>query len=169
LVSYMQKKLHRCALRSKDAKKLVQEVSEKYGIKIDQFFEKKFRVESCQIDEFTVFLFNGEPLLAKSDNTLFFTLFFEEVFSLFPKVVVDMGAIPYVCKGADVMAPGIREIQGEFNENGLLLVVDERHGKPLAVGLALFGSEEMKTMTRGKTIKTLHYVGDKIWCGLKGN
>jgi PUA-domain protein len=165
----LQKKLPRCSLRSKDAKKLVQEVSEKYGINVEQFLENKIRVESCQIDIFTVFLLNGKPLLAKSDDTVFFTLFFEQVFSLFPKVIVDMGAVPYICKGADVMAPGIRKIQGEFNQNGLLLIVDERYGKPLAVGLALLDSEEMKNTPRGKVIKTLHYVGDKLWNNLKSS
>jgi len=165
-VSYVPKR-HRCYLKSKDAKKLTVDIFEKIGIEIKQFFESKVRVESYEIDAFTVFLFNGNPLFAKSNNNLFFTLIFEEIFSLFPKVVVDMGAIPYVCKGANVMAPGIREIQGEFNKNKLLLIVDERHGKPLAVGLALFASEEMKKIKRGKVIKTLHYVGDRLWDSLK--
>ncbi len=167
-MSYVQKR-HRCCLKSKEAKKLALEIFEKFGIKIEQFFESKVRVESYEIDAVTVFLFNGKPLLAKSNNTLFFTLIFQEIFSQIPKIVVDMGAVPYVCKGADVMAPGIKEIQGNFVENGLLLIVDERHGKPLAVGSALFDSEEMKNIQRGKTIKTLHYVGDKLWDSLKAS
>ena len=162
-------KLHRCCLKSKEAKKLSHEILEKFGVTIEQFFESKLRVESYEIDAFTVFLFNGKPLLAKTDGTLFFTLIFEEIFSLFPKIVVDMGAVPYVCKGADVMAPGVSEIQGDFVENGLLLIVDERRRKPLAVGSALFDSEEMKNIQRGKTIKTLHYVGDKLWDSLKAS
>jgi PUA domain protein len=162
-------KRHRCCLKSKDAKKLTAEIVEKFGIEIEQFFGSKVRVESYEIDAFTVFLFNGKPLLAKSNGTLFFTLIFDEIFSKFPKIVVDMGAVPYVCKGADVMSPGIREIKGEFDENGLLLVVDERHGKPLAVGSAMFASEEMKKVKHGKAIKTLHYVGDKLWGSLKAS
>jgi PUA domain protein len=154
-------------LKSKDAKKIALEISEKFGIKIEQFFDSKVRVESYNVESFTVFLFNGRPLLAKSNDILFFTLIFEKIFSLFPKIVVDMGAVPFVCKGADVMAPGIREIRGEFEENSLLLVVDERHGKPLAVGLAMLPSEEMKKTKHGKAIKSLHYVGDKLWDGLK--
>jgi PUA domain protein len=86
-----------------------------------------------------------------------------------PKIVVDMGAIPYVCKGADVMAPGVVSIKGEFKENDVLLIIDERHGKPLAVGVALISSENMGAVNRGKTVKTLHYVGDKLWNHLKGS
>ena len=67
--------------------------------------------------------------MAKSEDLLFFTLAFEELFSMFPKIVVDMGAVPYVCKGADIMAPGIRSVNGEFETNNLLIVVDERHNK----------------------------------------
>lgn len=162
-------KHHRCCLKSKDTKKLNVEISEKFGIEIQEFFEPKMRVESYEIDAVTVFVFNGRPILAKSNDILFFTLIFEELFSQFSKIVVDMGAVPYVCKGADVMAPGICEIQGDFNENGLVLVVDERHHKPLAVGLALFSSEEMKKIKNGKVIKTLHYVGDKLWGSLKAS
>lgn len=167
-MSYVQKR-HRSCLKSKDAKKLTLEISQKFGIKIEQFFDSKVRVESYDIESFTVFLFNGRPLLAKSNDILFFTLIFKEIFSLFPKIVVDMGAIPFVCKGADVMAPGIREVHGAFEENSLLLVVDERHGKPLAVGLAMFSSEEMKKTKHGKAIKSLHYVGDKLWDTLKAS
>ena len=107
--------------------------------------------------------------MAKSNGKLFFTLSFEELFPLFPKIVIDMGAVPYVCKGADVMAPGVRAVKGEFKENDLLLVIDERHGKPLAIGVALFSSEEMKTVNHGKTVKNLHHVGDKLWNLLKGS
>ena len=67
------------------------------------------------------------------------------------------------------MAPGVVAIKGEFKENDLLLIVDERHGKPLAVGVALFSSEAMKTVSNGKTVKNLHYVGDKLWSYLRGS
>ena len=45
----------------------------------------------------------------------------------------------------------------------IISVVDENHGKPLAVGIALFAGEEIRNMASGKVIKNLHYVGDKIW------
>ena len=116
-----------------------------------------------------VFFFNGKPLLARADGRLFPTLAFEELLPLMPKIVVDMGAVPYVCKGADVMAPGVVSINGEFEKNDVLLVADERHGKTLAVGVALFSSEDMKATSHGKTVKTLHFVGDKLWNYLKGS
>ncbi|MBC8498500.1 hypothetical protein H8D40_05880, partial [Candidatus Bathyarchaeota archaeon] len=53
----------------------------------------------------TVFIIDGDIKLARRDEVLFPTLLNESVEEL-PSVLVDMGAIPYVCNGADVMSPG---------------------------------------------------------------
>ena len=162
-------KHRRHSLKDKDAKRFLLELSKQLGTGIEQFIDSKPRIEVNETEIATLFFINGRPLLANSNGTLFFTLSFKELFPLFPKIVVDMGAVPYVCKGADVMAPGVRAVKGEFKENDLLVVVDEQHGKPLAVGVALFSSEEMKTVNHGKTVKNLHYVGDKLWNFLKSS
>jgi len=163
------KKRRRYFLKAKEAKRFLSDVSETFGADIEQFLESKSRVEVNETESAEIFFFNGTPLLARADGLLFPTLTFEEFFPLMPRLVVDMGAVPYVCKGADVMAPGVVSINGEFKENDVLLITDERHGKPLAVGVALFNSEDMKAVNRGKTVKTLHYVGDKLWNHLKGS
>ena len=162
-------KRHRHSLKSKDIKKLLLEATKRLRTDIEKFLESKIRVEVNETETGELFIFNGNPLLARSSGDLFPTLSFEELIAILPKIVVDMGAIPYVCKGADVMAPGVLTIKDEFTENDILLVVDERHGKPLAVGVALFSSEDMKTVKRGKAVKNLHYVGDKLWNYLKAS
>jgi PUA domain protein len=166
-VPELPKKCSRHFLKEKDAKKFLLEVSKTLGTDLEQLLGSKTGVEVNETETADFFIFDGRPLLAKSNGVLFPTLYFKELFSVIPKIVVDMGAVPYICKGADVMAPGVRIIKGEFQENDLLLVVDERYGKPLAVGVALFGSEEMKSLNSGKIIKNLHYVGDKLWNYLK--
>ena len=165
----MPKKRCRHFLKEKETKRFLLEVSKTLGADIEQLLGSKTRVEVNETETADIFIFNGKPLLARVDVDLFPTLIFEELFPLMPKIVVDMGAVPYVCKGADVMAPGVVAIKGEFEEKDLLLIVDERHGKPLAVGIALFSSEAMKTVSHGKTVKNLHYVGDKLWNYLKGS
>ena len=52
-MSYVQKR-HRCCLKSKDTKKLNVEISKKFGIEIQEFFEPKIRVESYEVDAVTV-------------------------------------------------------------------------------------------------------------------
>jgi len=39
------------------------------------------------------------------------------------------------------MAPGIVRIEGEFGKGALVLIVDEKHGKPLAVGESFYDSK----------------------------
>jgi PUA-domain protein len=78
-------------------------------------------------------------------------------------VTVDMGAVPYVTNGADVMAPGIVEADPEVREGDMVWIRDVTHKRPLAVGRALVGAEVMAAKAPGKAIKNLHYVGDKIW------
>jgi PUA domain protein len=169
VVLELPKKRRRHFLKEKEAKRFLLEVSETLGTEIGQLIGSKTRVEVNETETTEVFIFDGRPLLAKSNGVLFPTLSFEELFAVIPKIVVDMGAVPYVCKGADVMAPGVHAIKGEFEENCLLLVVDERHGKPLAVGAALFSSEDMKALNSGKIVKNLHYVGDKLWNYLRAS
>lgn len=83
-----------------------------------------------------------------------------------PRVVVDMGAVGPVCRGADVMAPGIVEVDEGINPGDLVVVVDERNRKPLAVGEALLPGGEMKGRS-GQAVKNLHHVGDEFWRALK--
>lgn len=169
MVPELPKKRRRHFLKEKEAKRFLLEVSKTLGTDIERLLGSKTGVEVNETEIAEIFFFDGRPLLARSNGVLFPTLSFEELFSIIPKIVVDMGAVPYVCKGADVMAPGVVAIKGEFKENDRLLVVDERHGKPLAVGVALFSSEDMKLLNSGKIVKTLHYVGDKLWNYLRAS
>jgi len=102
-------------------------------------------------------------LLFRAGVEFFPTLLFNEVFARMPKVVVDMGAIPYVCNGADIMAPGIVRVEGEFSKGAIVLVVDEKHGKSLAIGEILYDAAEARNVKQGAVVKNVHYVSDKTW------
>ncbi len=78
-------------------------------------------------------------------------------------VTVDMGAVPHVSNGADVMAPGIVDADPDIEEGHLVWVRDEKNMVPLAVGRALLSASEMVSADRGRAIHTLHHVGDWIW------
>jgi PUA domain protein len=91
----------------------------------------------------------------------------EELLKAFPKVVVDMGAVKFVTNGANVMRPGIRSFQGPFLKGDVVVVVDEKHGKALAVGTALVDGVEAEKMERGPVVKNVHYIGDKFWDAVK--
>ncbi len=82
--------------------------------------------------------------------------------SLFPSVVVDMGAVKYICNGADVMRPGIVAMD-EFSKGAVVTVKDTNYSKYIAVGIALTSSNEAKEMSKGAVIHNMHYIGDEVW------
>ena len=163
----MSKVFRRHSLREKEARNIIQEFSRKVKANPKQLFESKEHIETIETEDAKIYLLDGKPRIASSSGKLFPTLFFNEVFSFLPRIVVDMGAISYICNGADVMAPGVARIQGEFDADDFVLVIDELHSKPLAIGIALLNSQMAKQTKHGKIAKNLHYVGDKIWKSLK--
>jgi PUA domain protein len=78
-------------------------------------------------------------------------------------VTVDMGAVKFVANGADIMAPGIIDADTDVSEGDAVWIRDEKNLRPMAVGQALMGGPEMVQADGGKAVKTIHYVGDKIW------
>jgi PUA domain protein len=74
-----------------------------------------------------------------------------------------MGAVKYVANGADIMAPGIIDAYAGIIEGSAVWIRDEKNLRPMAVGQALMGGPEMVVSKEGKAVKTIQYVGDKIW------
>ena len=158
----MPTKQRRYALKAKEAKQILDASSKTLKLDMETLFGKS-TVEVVESDVGEIYLIGGKPLLYKTDNKTLPTLHFAEFTSKAPKIVVDMGAVPYVCKGATVMAPGIVRIEGEFSKGDLVLVVDMKFSKALALGESLMDTETAKQTKKGPIVKTLHYVSDKIW------
>jgi PUA domain protein len=152
---------------TKESKELLDNTSKRFRIDLKQIFKGKVSVQIVEFNSTRIFLFNGEPVLAGIAENIYPTLAFREFIDLAPKVVVDMGAVPYVCKGANVMAPGIRQSIGEFKKGDFVVITDEKYGKSLAIGESLYDSEESRSIRKGVVIKNIHFVGDKTWACLK--
>ena len=85
-----------------------------------------------------------------------------EVLEKFPYVKVDMGAIKFVCKGANVMRPGITKFS-DFENGEIVCVIEESQNKFLAVGKAEMSSKEAEDASKGEVIKNMHYISDDFW------
>jgi len=85
-----------------------------------------------------------------------------ETLKRFPNVTVDMGAVKFMCKGANLMRPGIKNFS-EFEKDKLVCIVEESQQKFLAVGKSVVSSEELEKMDKGEVLKNLHYISDKFW------
>ena len=76
---------------------------------------------------------------------------------------VDRGAIPFLMNGADCMAAGIHAADAAVESGDLVWIRDQEHKRPLALGWACMDAEEMISATKGKAVRTLHWVGDELW------
>jgi PUA domain protein len=159
----MSQKHRRYSLKSKEAKQIITQASEKLKVNLEDIFGSKANVEVAEADSIQLLLISGKPLLFKVGDAVWPTLMADEILTQSPKVVVDMGAVRFVCNGADVMAPGIVRYEGEFSKGDVVRVVDEKHGKPLAIGEILYNTKEAKDTKQGAVVKNIHYVSDKIW------
>ena len=83
--------------------------------------------------------------------------FLSEISTLekFPFVQVDMGAVKFMCKGANLMRPGIKKFS-EFSKDDIVCIVEESQNKFLAIGKSEVDSSELSSMDKGWEIsKTL--------------
>ena len=163
----MPQKQRKHSLKSKQIKQILNEISEKLKINVEALFGPKPNIEIVESDVGNIYLVNDEPLFFDVEKKVLPTLLFQDFVSRASKIVVDMGAIPYVCNGADIMAPGIVRVEGEFSKDDLVLVVDEKHGKPIAVGESLHDSASVRNTKQGAVVKNVHFVSDKIWNFIK--
>ena len=149
-------------LREKEIKKILSEFKTSYSLD-EKAFSPKPKAEIAETGDEAIIFIDNRPVILRKGGKLFPTLTFNEALEKLPKAVVDMGAIPHICNGADIMAPGIRSIEGTFQEGATILVVDEKYRKPLAIGSTLMNSSQMKEMKQGKVVSNIHFVGDQIW------
>ena len=124
-------------------------------------FSKK---DICElwVDDYEVLAVNNKPSFFKNKEEWIPTLQYLQTVIILKKVTVDMGAIKFVVNGADIMRPGIVAVE-DFDQNDVIVIVDETHGKAIAIGVALLSSEEMEKQVSGKSVKNIHYVGDDLW------
>ena len=112
-------------------------------------------------EEAQIIIGDGIKILKINDDYLPF-LSETEMLEKFPNVIVDMGAVKFMCKGANLMRPGIKKFT-EFEKDNLVCIIEESHHKFLAVGKAMVSSSELENMEKGEVIKNLHYISDKFW------
>ena len=136
---------------------LLKIVSEQWGIELPKIKNIKIHqiLSNAQIiigDGLKILKINNEYLPFLSET---------EMLKKFPSVEVDMGAVKFMCKGANLMRPGIKKYT-EFEKEKLVGIVEETHHKFLAVGKAIVSSSELENMEKGEVIQNIHYISDKF-------
>jgi len=154
--------LRRHALRKGDFKLLKEQLSKVIKGSIDLLF--KTGAELVITDSYELYAEDKKVLAFKVGERIIPSLrALNEGLVKLPTITVDMGAVPYVTNGADIMAPGITHVTDGLVAGNIVTIIDENYGKSLAVGELLFDSDNIKQTEKGKVIKNLHYVNDSIW------
>ncbi len=127
--------------------------------------DTKAQLESGVLDDGSkILLLDGDIVFFESEGRLIPTLraLLGGIVHI-PQVTVDMGAVKFVVNGADIMRPGITQVDDNVRENGIVAIVDERHGKPLAVGISKMSAVDIRAATSGKVVKSVHHINDELW------
>jgi PUA-domain protein len=153
------RKRHR--LRLKEVKGLSSSIDAALGTKS---FDESFIVDRAETPGFDILYIEGKIMGMVIGEDPFLTIRGILRFGATKRyVTVDMGAVRFVANGADVMGPGIVDVDASVGESDLVWIRDERNLRPLAIGRALLPASEMAAKPKGKAISSIHYVGDKLW------
>lgn len=150
-------------LKKREQRDLIEQIESDLGSSIG--LDDKSQIESGILDDGShILLLDGEIIFFEHNSRKIPTLraLLKGIIQI-PKVTVDMGAVKYVVNGADIMRPGITHVDDQVTANGIVAIVDERHGKPLAVGISQLSASDLRTVTGGKVIKSIHHVNDHLW------
>ncbi|WP_290596420.1 MULTISPECIES: DUF1947 domain-containing protein [unclassified Archaeoglobus] len=149
--------MRRKRLRKKEAKRISEELRETAGVDVSG------DMDIVDFGEVKVILVNNEPLLIEYDGKHYVSVY--GAIKLKPAkymVKVDEGALRFIMNGADVMKPGIVYADERIMEGDFVYVTVEGKESPIAVGIALCSGKEMRE-GKGKAVKNLHHLKDKIW------
>lgn len=147
-------------LRSDEVSAIQTAAKEALGVEIEG---DSFERVTFTDDDREVVLVDGEPAVQYVDDEPFLTVQGANQFPPERRIVtVDAGAVSFVSNGADVMRPGIVDVEGDIDAGDLVVIAEETHGKVLAVGRALVDGGDMQG-DAGKVVESIHHVGDELF------
>lgn len=158
-------KTHRYRLAIKNIRELTKLLKQLFNLD----FDRKASWEAVKIDEEReIYIVDGLPAFIRIGGGIYPTVIcVDRGLIPLPKVIVDMGAIPHIANGADIMMPGVVRIEGSFKDNCTVAIADEKYGKILAVARSLISSDVASKISTGRGFKNIHHVGDVFWKSMK--
>ena len=106
---------------------------------------------------------DGDARMFYDDETVYPLLPFLLENNFLDAITIDMGAVPPISSGADVMTPGIVDAASGISKGSTVSVVDEDNNKPIAVATSRMDAEDLRSSNSGVGATNQHYVGDTLW------
>ncbi len=152
---------NRHPIRDKEAREVASALLALFGSSID--WEGKL-VEAGDDQGFRIYFIDGVPTAFAVEGRVMPTVRGLLAFPATSRfVTVDKGAIDFLLRGADVMAAGIVGADPAIAVGDAVWVREEAHLRPLAVGVALMTGLEMAAAERGRAVRSVHHLRDKLW------
>lgn len=151
-------------LSNKEKRDLQTKLTELYDDQVLPSFQKSLILQSIKTEEGTFivkdkkiwwFLYDGKYIPSIH--------FLRELNPGLHKLVVDVGAIKFITNGADVMAPGIMFFDDNITKGAYVVIHEEKANAILGVGISLVDAEEFSKNKKGKVVKLIHHLKDKMW------
>jgi len=171
-------RVHRHFLSKKNARKIIEIIKNEYPLLFQEYITGNRDVEMAKVNvndnKYTIYIIKRKPLVIELNSkliplmTIVLELYnkysFNKLASSFKYVLTDQGAMKPILRGADVMAPGIID-NNEFLKGDIVVIFANTKSSniPIAVGKALKDSKELNYSKKGKVVKNLHRIGDRIW------
>lgn len=152
-------------LRKKETKELSDLLFDATGVRI---FQELDNIDVAEAPDFKAIIMDNQSIGIIMDGKPFLTVKGLIKFHIEKRhITIDMGAVPFVTKGADLMIPGILDMDQTIKTGDWCYIRDEKNKRPLAVGIALMDAQKIMELKssgqKGKAVKIVHYVGDKLW------
>lgn len=146
-----------------DTARLLSLLTEQIGDAASLFVSQRVEIVETSGD-LVLYLADKKPLIMKYRGIIFPTLHgaLAHPFAA-RRVTVDSGAVRFVVNGADIMRPGVVSVTDDIVPDMPVQITEERHGKPIAIGIALFAADEIRDRSGGKVCRNIHHIGDEIW------
>ena len=141
-----------------ETSKILEQMKSQWKIELP----KQKNIKAHDVNEKGVIITGNEIIAVKIGDDILPFLDDIPILEKFPYVTVDMGAVKFVCKGANVMRPGVTKFSN-FESGEIVCVIEESQNKFLAVGKATISSKEAEDANKGEVIKNMHYISDDFW------
>ena len=150
-------------LKKREQREEIERIQSDLGSSIG--LDAKTKLEGGVLDDGSrILLLNNEIIFFEYEGRNYPTLrALLDGIIVIPTVTVDMGAVKFVVNGADIMRPGVTTVDDSVSADGIVAIVDERHGKPLAVGVSKLSASDIMAATSGKVVKSIHHINDDLW------
>lgn len=138
---------------------------------IDELFPKKTPVIVYSIEQHVkLYAVENKPVLVEIQNGEVFPMLRTaiEYPGLLPVIYVDEGAVKALLRGADLMAPGIKQIPKAFTAGQIVEVHLLDQDTPFMVGLAKVSSDEIKGGKTGIAVQNLTILRDALYMAHEG-